>query len=281
MPRNRGETRGSTFLPLKGGGRRWGSLLAFVVVACFASPALAASGKELPPVDAFNGAPAQYTRFSAAELTRGFMALAFGSDLRIGAAPRGIRRFDRPIRAQVFAGGSVERAARMQSIIEEYARKVPDLRLSLAPDGEAADIEVRLIDEKDFRSSLVDAFGARIARTFVARTDPQCMTSVKSSPEGNILRAVSFIIVDKGADVFLDCAYHELLHAFGLSNHDQHNPWTTLNQKRMVGYLTVYDRALLTLLYDPRIVPGMTPAGARAMLPGVIADRGLAAAPAR
>jgi hypothetical protein len=87
---------------------------------------------------------------------------------------------------------------------------------------------------------------------------------------------VSFIIVDKGDDVFLDCAYHELLHAFGLSNHDQHNPWTTLNQKRMVGYLTDYDRSLLTLLYDPRIKPGMTVRQARAVLPRVIVELGLA-----
>ena len=84
------------------------------------------------------------------------------------------------------------------------------------------------------------------------------MTSVKSDSGGEIIHAVSFIIVDKGDDVFLDCGYHELLHAFGLSNHDQHNRWTTLNQHRMVGYLTVYDRALLTILYDRRIEPGMT-----------------------
>jgi hypothetical protein len=101
------------------------------------------------------------------------------------------------------------------------------------------------------------------------------MTSVKSGTEGDIVRAFSFIIVDKGDDVFFDCAYHELLHAFGLSNHDQHNPWTALNQKRMVGYLTVYDRALLTLLYDPRLTPGMTAAKARAELPRVIQDLGL------
>jgi hypothetical protein len=103
------------------------------------------------------------------------------------------------------------------------------------------------------------------------------MTSVKSSADGAILRAVSFIIVDKGGDVFLDCAYHELLHAFGLSNHDQRNPWTTLNQRRMVGYLTVYDRALLTLLYDPQIQPGMTARQTRGRLPGLIQELGLAA----
>ena len=80
---------------------------------------------------------------------------------------------------------------------------------------------------------------------------------------GAIARSVSFIIVDKGDRVFFDCAYHELLHAFGLPNHDQRNPWTTLNQRRMVGYLSVYDHALLTLLYDPRIRPGMTPGEVR------------------
>jgi hypothetical protein len=101
------------------------------------------------------------------------------------------------------------------------------------------------------------------------------MTSVKSTADGKILHSVSFIIVDKGEDVFLDCAYHELLHALGLSNHDQHNPWTTLNQNRMVGYLTVYDRDLLTLLYDPRIEPGMTARHVRGVLPGVIAEQGL------
>jgi hypothetical protein len=44
----------------------------------------------------------------------------------------------------------------------------------------------------------------------------------------------------------------------------------------MVGYLSVYDRSLLTMLYDPRLRPGMTPAQARAILPHVIARLGLA-----
>ena len=253
------------------------STFAFLLVLLvMTAAALAASGKRPAPAGALHGAPAEYTRFSAAELKRGFMALAFGSDLRIGAAPRGIRRFDHPIHARVIAGGSIDRAAAMARIVEEYARRVPSLGLSLVR-APPADIEVRLINEKDFKSALRAAFGAKVARTFIRRTDPQCMTSVKSSAEGDILRSVSFVIVDKGTDVFLDCAYHELLHAFGLSNHDQHNPWTTLNQRRMVGYLTVYDHALLTLLYDPRIKPGMTKKQVRARLAAVIADRDLAA----
>lgn len=245
-----------------------------------AMAALAASDKEAAPPGSFEGAPPQYTRFTAAELSRGFLALAFGSDLRIGARPLGIRRFDHPISVQVTGTGSIDRISAMIRVIEDYARAVPDLHLSVAPPGAPADIEVRLIDEKDFKSALQVAFGAKVARAFVAQTDPQCMTSVKSTADGEIVHSVSFIIVDKGDDVFRDCAYHELLHAFGLSNHDQRNPWTTLNQKRMVGYLTAYDRSLLELLYERHITPGMKREQARAVLPRAIADLGLAARPA-
>ncbi len=253
------------------------SFAAFVFLVSLAAAALAASDQRPAPPGALPDAPPQYTRFSSAELMRGFLALSFGSDLRIGVAPRGIRRFDHPIRAAVISHGSVDRAAAMRNVLDDFANQVPNLRLTIVPDAASADIEVHLIDEKDFRSALTAAFGARIARVFIRRTDPQCMTSVKSSGDGVILRAISFVIVDKGEDVFRDCAYHELLHAFGLSNHDQRNPWTTLNQKRLVGYLTVYDHALLTLLYDQRIELGMTARQVRARLPAVIQVLGLAA----
>lgn len=246
-----------------------------IVLMSFATAALGASGRQNAPLGSFEGAPPQFTHFTAAELSRGFLALAFGSDLRIGARPLGVRRFDHPIRARVVGGGSVDRTIAMSRVIEGYAREVPALGLGFASSAATPDIEVRLIDEKDFQSALQEAFGPKVARDFVSRTDPQCMTSVKSTADGKIVHSVSFIIVDKGEDVFLDCAYHELLHAFGLSNHDQHNPWTTLNQNRMVGYLTIYDRSLLTLLYDPRIRPGMTARQVRAVLPQIIADKGL------
>src|SRR5262245_18383879 len=237
--------------------------------------AFCASDKQPAPSGAMQEAPPQYTHFTTSELERGFLALAFGSDLRIGARPMGIRRLDHPIRARIIGGGSVDRTTAMSRILGDYTSEVPDLQLKETSAADA-DVELRLIDEKDFQSALKLAYGAKVASTFVARTDPQFMTSVKSTADGVIVRSVSFIIVDKGDDVFFDFAYHELLHAFGLSNHDQHTPWTTLNQKRMVGYLSVYDRSLLTLLYDHRIQPAMTMRQARAVLPNIIAELGLA-----
>lgn len=246
-----------------------------VILIAASVSAFAASDKQPAPPGAPQDAPEQYTRFTAGELERGFFALAFGSDLRIGARPLGIRRFDHPIRVRIVGGGSVDRKIATSRIIGDYARGIPNLQLTETT-GADADVELHLIDEKDFQTALEAAFGARIAKTFVARTDPQCMTSVRSTADGVIVQSVSFIIVDKGDDVFFDCAYHELLHAFGLSNHDQHNPWTTLNQKRLVGYLSIYDRSLLTLLYNERIKPGMTAKQVRVLLPGLIAELGLA-----
>lgn len=251
------------------------SALIALSLSFLATAALAASGKQPAPPGALKDAPPQYTRFTTPELKRGFMALAFGSDLRIGAPPRGIRRFDHPIAIRVVPGGSVDRSQAMTRVVEEYGREVPSLHLRVTTQTDA-DIEVRLIDEKHFNAALHEAFGAKIAKAFIKRTDPQCMTSLRSGADGVILHAVTFIIVDQGEDVFRDCAYHELLHAFGLSNHDQRNPWTTLNQNRLVGYLTVYDKALLTLLYDPHIKPGMARGQVRSLLPRLIADLRLA-----
>src|ERR1039458_5151026 len=116
------------------------ALFALGIFLCPLGTALARSRKQPAPAGAFRGAPPEYTRFSVAELERGFLSLAFGSDLLIGASPSGIRRFDHPIRAAVIAGGSVDRSAAMARVIDEYARKVPTLHLSIVTGSAPADV---------------------------------------------------------------------------------------------------------------------------------------------
>ena len=129
-----------------------------VTLIAVSIPAFAASEKQPAPTGAPQDAPPQFTSFTAAELERGFLALAFGSDLRIGARPLGIRRFDHPIHVRVFGGGSVDRMIAMSRAIADYAREVPSLQLRETSATEA-DVELRLIDEKDFQSALQLAFG--------------------------------------------------------------------------------------------------------------------------
>ena len=49
---------------------------AFILIA---TQAFAASGKQPAPAGSYSGAPAEFTKFSAAEIERGFLALAFGT----------------------------------------------------------------------------------------------------------------------------------------------------------------------------------------------------------
>jgi hypothetical protein len=244
-----------------------------LLLACLCvDPACAASGRRPAPATAPAGAPPEFTIFTAQELTRGFLALAFGSDLRLGSQLSRIHRFEKEVQVHVTSTGSVDRIQSYRKIVDEFAREFPSLRLNFTDDAYSAGIVVRLIDEKNFETALRAAFGERTARDFVARTDAQCMTAVKSEAEGGIIRADTFLIVDQGDRVFFNCAYHEMLHALGLPNHDQRNPWTALNQDRLVGYLTAYDRALIRLLYDPRIRSGMTRADAQRAARAVARD---------
>src|SRR4029078_2512685 len=93
-------------------------------------PVFAASDKQPAPASAPEDAPAQYTSFIAAELERGFLALAFCSALRIGARPLGIRRFDHPIQVRIFGGGSIDRMLAMSRGNAEQAPPQPTLPLT-------------------------------------------------------------------------------------------------------------------------------------------------------
>lgn len=252
---------------------------AFIVLAVLALAPEAHAASELKPAPpgALADAPPQHTRFRTGEIARGFLALAFGSDLRIGARKAGIRKFTEPVRVLIRSAGAPDRTAQMRGILDEYAAAEPALRLRIidaARSADEANVIVRLINERDFAPTLEEALGRETAAALLRRTDAQCMTNVASDLEGRIIRVETLIIVDQGEDVFRDCAYHELLHVFGLSGHDQSNPWTTLNQERMVGYLAVYDRILLNLLYSPQIRPGMSPDEVRRALPEAIAAGG-------
>jgi hypothetical protein len=233
---------------------------------------MAASGMLPPPVRAPSGAPREYTAFDRSELTSGFLRLAFGSDMqRLGESDDRIRKFDHRIRFRISNTGRIDRSEMYKRVLDDF---VLDAKIDAVVDTSTApDVIVRLIATKDFVSTLAAALGGSTASTFISQTNPRCTTRSRTDENGLILRADVFIVVDQGNDTFLDCAYHETLHAFGLMNHADDIPWTTLNQNRKVGYLSVYDRAMLQLLYDPRLRAGMRRSEVELLLPAII--RGL------
>ena len=210
------------------------------------------------PPDAPKGAPAEFSRFELLELKHGFMQLAFGSDLRtMGESDDRIHKFDHRVRVRISNTGRTDRTALYRQVVENFVLKVPELNAVVVDESQAPDIIVRLLDTRDFAKTLTASLGSDIAREFISQTNPRCTTRLRASKEGAILRADVFIVVDQGIGTFLDCAYHETMHAFGLMNHANDVPWTTLNQGRKVGYFSIYDQAMLRILYNPLIRAGM------------------------
>ena len=235
---------------------------------------MAASNLRPPPVGALSNAPREYTRFDESELTMGFMRLAFGSDMqRLGGGEDRIHRFDHRVRFRISSSGRVDRTEMYKRVLDDFVLRVPRIDAAVVDTSTPPDVIVRLVDSKDFMPTLAAALGTSTANTFINQTHPRCTTRSRTDQNGLILRADIFIVVDQGNAAFLDCAYHETLHAFGLMNHADDIPWTTLNQKRSVGYLSVYDRAMLQMLYDPKLQAGMTRSEVQVVLPAII--RGL------
>jgi hypothetical protein len=211
--------------------------------------------------------------FTEAELATGFLDLAFGADVQTGSGGDRIVRFANPMRVYVPESmpNDTGRAIYL-GVFQEFQRVVPQLDTRISETNGDANVRIHLIRQIDLAAMLETRLGANTARQFMNQTTPQCTTRVQSTTSGAILRADVFIIRDKGKAALLDCAYHETLHAFGLLNHANDNPWTTLNQNRQVGYLTTYDRALLAILYDARIQPGMGKIQVEHVLPSIVHD---------
>lgn len=244
-----------------------------VVTASFAG-SWGADTLRPPPPNAPKDAPAEFTRFELHELERGFLRLAFGSDLQtVGENDDRIHKFDHRIRIRISSSGRIDRSSLYRQVVDDFVLRVPGLDAIFVDEFSPPDVIVRLVDTRDFSKSLAAALGKNIATEFIKRTNPRCTTRSRASQQGSILRADVFIVVDQGTGVFLDCAYHETMHAFGLMNHGDDIPWTTLNQKRKVGYLSVYDQFMLRILYDPLVRAGMHKSEVEELLPKLFGRR--------
>jgi hypothetical protein len=257
------------------GSKKASSRLAVAFIAAiavsFAQPCGAASHFQDAPVDSPVGAPGEFSSFTPTDLTSGFLRLAFGSDMQsLGSAGDRIHKFDHQVHFHVTNSGSVDRSKSYQAVVQKFVQQVNGFDAVFVDDTVAPDIIVRFVNAKNFKDNLAAALGSERASSFISQTNPRCTTRMRASDTGTILRADIFIIVDQGEDAFLDCAYHETLHALGLMNHANDLPWTTLNQNRKVGYLSIYDRMLLEILYDPRILPGMTRRDIRDVIPKIV-----------
>jgi hypothetical protein len=214
---------------------------------------------------------AEKKSFTDAEIADGFFKTAFGAEYHLAGRVDRIRKYDMPVR--VFADGDrADRKAQLAKVIADIGAHVQHLDIAMAESGDAANISVRLVRDRDLDRTIADAYGKERAREIKTSLDPQCLSGFRKNENYEIQHSDVILTVDTGDFVFLDCAYEELLQSLGPINDTGSVPWTMFNDKVSMGFFDVYDQYILNLLYDPRIKAGMTVDEVREVLPEVLLD---------
>jgi hypothetical protein len=214
---------------------------------------------------------AQRTSFTDAEIVEGFLKTAFGAEYHLAGRVDRIRKYDTPVR--VFADGSrADRKALLAKVVADIGQRVAHLDIAMTEDGEHANVDVKLVRDRDLYRTIVGSYGKERAREIKNSLDPQCLSGFRKNEKFEIEHSNVILTVDNGDFVFLDCAYEELLQSLGPINDTSSVPWTMFNDNVSMGFFDVYDQYILNLLYDPRIKAGMTVEEVKIVLPEVMPD---------
>jgi len=243
-------------------------LVGFAAILCATMSSVPATA-EIPAVAARQRA--EKKTFTDAEIVDGFLKTAFGAEYHLAGRVDRIRKYDVPVR--VFADGDrADRKAQLGKVVADIAQHIQHLDIAMAEKREDANVNVRLVRDRDLYRTITTYYGKERAREIKNSLDPQCLSGFRKNERFEIEHSDVILTVDSGDFVFLDCAYEELLQSLGPINDTSSVPWTMFNDKVSMGFFDVFDQYILNLLYDPRIKAGMTVDEVKAVLPEVLPD---------
>lgn len=230
--------------------------------------------------------------FNVAELVHNFERIALYDEyVEIGGrfvrreTPSTLRRWERPVRVDVLVGASVPAAqaerdrANVAAFTERLAR-LTGVDMAMSDGGEVNFLVLFLTRAEQ------EAFADQAAMRLPG-FEPVVFQAIRSTPVDTFCTAYAFaapedpsryaavlvLIKAEHPDLTrLSCVHEEMAQAMGLPNdYDGARP-SLFNDSLEFALLTRHDEALLRMLYDPRLRPGMTAAEARPVLPAVAAD---------
>lgn len=165
---------------------------------------------------------------------------------------------------------------------ESYLREIiallsqsTGLNIEISGTAKGSDIIIQSLSFDDIvtftRRAKNDALNSTIRRWAVEPGSP-CMFFINPSKSGEITGAGIFIKEDTPTGVIRACIAEELAQSLGLIGDSQDSSGTIFSDKSPDIELTRTDLLLLRVLYDRKIVPGMTRTEVEAMLPMIIDD---------
>jgi Protein of unknown function (DUF2927) len=246
-------------------------MIAIVLAAIGGDTAVrpAAATAEIPAIASRQRA--EKKSFTDSEIIDGFFKIAFGAEHHLAGRVDRIRKYHIPVR--VYADGNrSDRKTQLARIVADIGRRVQHLNIAMADSSTGANVQVKLVRDRDLNRTIQTFYGRERAREIRGSLDPQCLSGFRKNERFEIEHSDVILTVDNGDFTFYDCAYEELLQSLGPINDTNSVAWTMFNDNVSMGFFGIYDQYLLNILYDPRIKAGMTVAEVNIVLPEVLAD---------
>lgn len=205
--------------------------------------------------------------FSDDELMDGFQKTVFGVEYGSAAAGSAVKKFDGAVRLRVINLADKDRQREIAGFVTRLPRLVRGLDIRMARPGENPNFTVYVVDRADY----VDTVRSDVLGSTHGAAPGQCLVRVYPGSLG-IVRSTAVIVSDEGDSLFRRCMVEEILQGLGPMNDNAALYASVFNDRSRHDRFMPFDRAVVSMLYDRRIRPGMTRSEVGSVLPRVLAD---------
>jgi hypothetical protein len=222
------------------------------------------------------------TPFTDRMLARNFERIALAEEYTRGAGLQPssgdlgeIKKWMIPVRVGVTFGGSLPEAdqAKDRDILSSYTRRLSRASghsISFVTSQPNFHVLVMGEDDKDQLRATLDRIAPNMEASSRAiflnlpRTIHCLVVAFSDSTSSNAYRQAIALVRTEHPDLTRRACYHEeLAQGLGLANDDPNARPSIFNDDEEFALLTNHDELLLKILYDPRLLPGMTADEAR------------------
>ena len=203
--------------------------------------------------------------FRQSDLVEGFKKTAFGSEFsRLGFSSRYVRKFNGTVRFYVRSEVGVDHKRRVERFIRSLNRVSPNLSTKIVTKASSANFTVHVVRRRNFE----DVVRKHILRRANAPVFGKCLVRSIYSRSG-ISRSDAVIVADEGDKLFRRCMIEELVQGLGLLNDDASLRYSMFNDTSRFTSFQRFDKALLIMLYDPRVKNGASMSSINPLLPSI------------
>lgn len=230
------------------------------------------------------------TPFTRRQLVDNFVRIAlFEEYANVGGlivarqTPSRVHRWTEPVRMQVEFGRTVPGAQQRKdrANITSYANRLSRLtRLPIRQVRSGGNFHVFIVNEEERRAlgpalrKIIPGISPAAVRTVtnLPRTSYCLVFAWDPNDTGRYSKAVAVIRGEHPELLRLSCIHEEIAQGLGLSNDSPAARPSVFNDDEEFALLTTHDELLLRMLYDPRMVPGMSMVAARATAERIAAE---------